>query len=149
MGRFEDVAAIREVLDRYAVGLDRRDWQMVASCFTDDCRADYGRSGRWTDRSSFVAGLAEMHAPIGPTLHRMTNHIIDLDEDRAAAVSYLDAMLKIEHRGFDLLHVAAIYHDGLRLTAGGWKVAERRVETFLWKREHTRSVYPGRPGSVQ
>ncbi len=33
---------IAEVLVRYATGIDRRDWALLRSCFTDDCEADYG-----------------------------------------------------------------------------------------------------------
>ena len=142
MARSDDIAAIREVIDRYALGVDRRDWDMVAGCFTDGCRADYGRSGGWEGRSGFIRALEDMHAPIGPTLHRMTNHVVDVDGDTATAVSYLDALLEVAHRGFDLLHVAAIYSDRLRLTADGWRIAERRVDNYLWRREHTRGTPP-------
>lgn len=42
----QDVA---EVLVRYATGVDRRDWELFRSCFTDDCEADYGDIGHWHD----------------------------------------------------------------------------------------------------
>jgi hypothetical protein len=40
----QDVA---DVLVRYATGIDRRDWALLRSCFTDDCEADYGEIGGW------------------------------------------------------------------------------------------------------
>ncbi len=45
---------IADVLVRYATGIDRRDWTLFRSCFTDDCVADYGDIGVWhgADRSS-------------------------------------------------------------------------------------------------
>ncbi|MCE2463994.1 MAG: nuclear transport factor 2 family protein, partial [Dehalococcoidia bacterium] len=36
-----DRAAIRDVMILYARGLDRRDFDLVRSCFTDDAYADY------------------------------------------------------------------------------------------------------------
>ena len=36
---------IAEVLVRYATGIDRRDWTLFRTCFTDDCDADYGDIG--------------------------------------------------------------------------------------------------------
>ena len=56
-------AAIRDVIDRYAIGLDRRDWELVRTCFAADCLADYGRTGRWTDRETLIDALDE---PPGP-----------------------------------------------------------------------------------
>jgi 3-phenylpropionate/cinnamic acid dioxygenase small subunit len=132
-----DALAIRDVIDRYAAGIDRRDWDMLRNCFTADCKTDYGRSGQWQEREPFVAWLDEIHRDVGPTMHRMSNHQIDVDGDGASATSYLDALLRVEHRGFDLLHVVATYTDELVRTDEGWKIASRRVDDFLWRREST------------
>ncbi len=88
MVHWQDVMEIRAVIDRYGTGIDRRDWESVATCFTDDVQADYGRNGSWTERGPFVQWLDETHRDVGPTLHRLTNHSIDVDGDRAGAVSY-------------------------------------------------------------
>jgi ketosteroid isomerase-like protein len=136
---WQDALAIRTVIDRYGMGIDRRDWELVRSCFTPDCTADYGQSGRWTAREPLVAWLDEIHRDVGPTLHRLTNHQIDVDGDVAAATSYLDALLKVEHRCHDLLHVVATFTDDFVRTGDGWKIAARRVDNFLWRRETTTS----------
>jgi hypothetical protein len=52
---WQDALAIRTVIDRYGTGIDRRHWELVRSCFTLDCTADYGQSGRWTAREPLVA----------------------------------------------------------------------------------------------
>jgi hypothetical protein len=67
MAHWEDVLAVREVIDRYGLGIDRREWDHV------------------------------------------------------------------------LLHVVATYADELVRTDGGWKIASRRVDDFLWRRESTTS----------
>lgn len=131
-----DMLEIRSVIDRYAAGIDRRDWQRFASCFTEDVDADYGRSGRYTSRDEFVAAFDEMHRPMGPTLHRITNHDITVDGDTATAVSYFDAVLHVEHKGFQLLHVIGTYTDGLRRTEDGWRIHRRRAESIVFRREH-------------
>jgi hypothetical protein len=41
--RLEDRVEISEQVIRYAMGVDRRDWQMFADCFTDPIYADYAR----------------------------------------------------------------------------------------------------------
>ena len=66
----EDVA---EVLVRYATGIDRRDWALFRSCFTDDCEADYGAIGGWHAADEITAWMRETHEPCGHTMHRITN----------------------------------------------------------------------------
>lgn len=134
MDHWHDVLAIREVIDRYATAIDRRDWPRLRTCFTPDCTADYGRAGAWTGREPFVAWLEEIHRDVGPTLHRMTNHTVQVDGDAATARSYVDALLRVEHKGHDLLQVAGTYDDELVRTAEGWKITCRRNETVLWRR---------------
>ena len=43
----EDRQDISEVLVRYATGIDRRDWPLFRTVFTDDCELDYGEIGTW------------------------------------------------------------------------------------------------------
>lgn len=54
----------------------------------------------------------------------------------ATATSYVDALLRIEHRGFNVLHVVASYDDELVRIDNGWQIRARRCETYLWRREH-------------
>jgi 3-phenylpropionate/cinnamic acid dioxygenase small subunit len=133
-----DLLAIRDVIDRYAIALDRRDWEHLRRCFTEDCHADYERFGSWTEREPFVAWLDSIHRDLGPTLHRITNHQIEVDGDRAMATSYLDALLQLRQHDQDLLHVVGKYVDELVRTEGGWRISDRRVETF-WRRRESQS----------
>ena len=135
MGVSHDVEAIRAVLDRYATAVDRRDWALMHTCFTEDCCADYGQAGAWTAREPFVTWLDEIHRDVGPTMHRITNHDVHVDGDVARATCYFDALLRVEHRGFDLLHVVGSYVDALVRTPDGWRIADRRTENYLWRRE--------------
>ena len=137
--RWPDVLAIREVLERYASGVDRRDWRSVGTCFAADCFADYGRSDQWQGREAIVDALDVMHREIGPTMHRLSNHTIDVSGDRATGVTYLDAYLKVEHRGFDLCHVLATYHDEFGRTGDGWEISSRRLEVFMRRWEMSKS----------
>ncbi|MFN8028048.1 MAG: nuclear transport factor 2 family protein [Acidimicrobiia bacterium] len=133
---WHDVLAIRAVLDRYASGIDRRDWDLFASCFTEDVVADYGRNGRYDNRNSFVLAFDEMHRPpVGRTLHRITNHDITVTGDTAHAVSYFDAMLEAEHKGFQFLHAIGTYTDELRRGDDGWRISRRVTETVMFRRE--------------
>ena len=47
MTEYEDRLEIAEVLLRYATGIDRRNWSLFRTVFTDDCDLDYGEIGAW------------------------------------------------------------------------------------------------------
>ena len=51
----DEVAQISAVLVRYATAIDSRDWELFRSCFTEDCRFDYGVIGIWSNRKPLHA----------------------------------------------------------------------------------------------
>jgi ketosteroid isomerase-like protein len=134
---WHDILEIRAVLDRYAAGIDRRDWELFATCFTEDVHVDYGRNGVYSSRDPFVEAFDAMHRPpVGATLHRITNHDVTVDGDVAQAISYFDAVLKVEYKGFQLLHAIGTYTDELRRMPDGWRISERKTESVMRRREH-------------
>ena len=51
MTQREDRQDIADVLLRYATGIDRRNWPLFRTAFTEDCELDYGEIGScvvWT-----------------------------------------------------------------------------------------------------
>ena len=124
-----DRLAISDVLIRYATALDGRDWELLASCFTDDATLDYDTSGTY-GRDAFVehcrAGLARMKA----TQHCVTNHVISTDGDRAHSTSYVIAQhVRANDVTFTL---GGTYSDDLVRVGTGWRIASRRFVTS-WK----------------
>ena len=83
----EDERAIMAVLVRYASAIDRRDWTLFATCFTEDVEADYGSITRCRGRNILVDYMARGHATIGPTLHRMSNFVIAGDGTRTTTLT--------------------------------------------------------------
>ena len=124
-----DRLAISDVLIRYATALDGRDWELLASCFTDDATLDYDTSGTY-GRDAFVehcrAGLARMKA----TQHCVTNHVISTDGDRAHSTSYVIAQHVRENDVTFTL--GGTYSDDLVRVGTGWRIASRRFVTS-WK----------------
>ncbi|HXZ62051.1 MAG TPA: nuclear transport factor 2 family protein [Acidimicrobiales bacterium] len=126
---------VGEVLVRYASGIDRRDWGLFRSCFTDDCHAEYGGIGTWDGVESITSFMVEAHAGAGHTLHRMTNIEVELELDveggvgaggqRARAHSYVDVLVMAPD-GVHGVNAAGFYDDELVRTAEGWRIASRR-----------------------
>ena len=124
----QDVA---EVLVRYATGIDRRDWALFRTCFTEDCDADYGDIGHWHGVDEITDWMARTHEPCGYTLHRLTNVAVDAGgDDRVHARSYVDALiLGSDNRSG--VRAAGFYDDELVRTGGEWRIARRRFTSVL------------------
>ena len=116
---------ITDVLVRYATGIDRRDWALFRSCFTDDCEADYGDIGRWQGAEAITDWMARTHEPCGHTLHRLTNLAVTVNGDAATARTYVDALIMFGADGGGT-RAAGYYDDELVRTADGWRIARRR-----------------------
>lgn len=127
----EDERAIIAVLVRYATAIDRRDWPLLASCFAEDVEADYGDIGIWHGRDAIVNHMAEGHAKIGPTLHRLTNFVIAGEGDEARAACYVDALLMRSGCGEMFRQAHGLYEDRLVRSEEGWKIRSRRFVPVL------------------
>jgi ketosteroid isomerase-like protein len=146
--RVEDELAIRRILADYAAFLDGRDWAGYTGLFTAD--------GEWTNANGSHKGaveirrmLEEIVAPDGTSnrteYHIVSNPRIDLDGDRAAAVSrYLFVM-----RGFDggpVPSLAGVYRDEFARQGGGWKIKRRVAEEIMpTSAEWWKIFHPGSP----
>jgi hypothetical protein len=126
-----DRAAIRELMLRYAAGLDRRDFAMVRDCFTTDARAEY--SGRVLEPGvdaiiAHVSGIAALRC----SMHVVANVLIELrgDEAESETYTYTVAYLAEARDGTEMIHVRGLrYRDELvRDPERGWLI-RRRVHT--------------------
>jgi 3-phenylpropionate/cinnamic acid dioxygenase small subunit len=124
------VAAVSEVLVRYATAIDTRDWDLFRTCFTADVKADYGtlptgEALRWDDAETMAAWMETSHGDMGHTLHRITNQRVEGNGDRVTARSYVDALLTTP-AGEIIANAAGYYDDELVHTHDGWRIAARR-----------------------
>lgn len=118
-------AAVTEVLVRYATGIDRRDWDRLRSCFTDDCVADYGSIGIWHSADEITTWMAAAHEPCGNTLHRLTNFEVQASANGATARCYVDAIVMFADNQAGTRTVG-FYDDDLVHDGGRWRIAHRR-----------------------
>jgi hypothetical protein len=121
-----DEQAIIALLTRYATGIDRRDWALFQSCFTDDARIDYGTFGQWSSGAEITAFMREAHDGMGQTLHRLSNFVISAQGNSAVARTYVDALLMPGEAGGDVHRGVGFYDDELLKTGQGWRIRFRR-----------------------
>jgi hypothetical protein len=121
-----DEQEIIALLIRYATGIDRRDWSLFQSCFTQDARTDYGTFGQWASAAQLTAFMQQAHAAVGHTLHRLSNFAIAAQGEGAVARSYVDALLMPGSAGGDVRRGIGYYDDELVKTTQGWRIETRR-----------------------
>jgi SnoaL-like domain len=120
-----DRQEISDLLVRYATGIDRRDWLLFRTVFTDDCRLDYGEIGVWNGVDEVTNFMDQTHAMAGHTMHRLTNQAIAVAGDKASARTYVDAVIMFgdNQAGVNAL---GFYDDEIVRSADGWRIARRR-----------------------
>jgi hypothetical protein len=123
--QLEDRQDISDVLIRYATGIDRRDWALFRTVFTEDCEIEYGGIGTWTGADAITEFMELAHGGAGHTLHRLTNLAIAVDGDRAAARTYIDGLI-IAADNTSGVNAIGYYDDDLVRTATGWQISHRR-----------------------
>ncbi|HEY3996465.1 MAG TPA: nuclear transport factor 2 family protein [Mycobacterium sp.] len=116
---------ISDVLVRYATGIDRRDWPLFRTVFTDDCALDYGEIGTWNGVDAVTEFMQQAHAMAGHTLHRLTNQAIAVDGDKATARTYIDGLIMFKDNDSGV-NTVGFYDDDLVRTGDGWRIARRR-----------------------
>lgn len=138
-----DREAIREVMLRYAAGLDRRDFAMVGACFTADAHAIYGGVDHihGVDRIiAHIQGLLNLKA----SSHFVGNQLIALHGDTADMESYAVAHLIQTRGGQDIMRIRGLrYIDKMVRQDGLWLIADR-IHTCDWMYE-VPVTCPGNP----
>jgi ketosteroid isomerase-like protein len=126
--RLVDEAAIRRLHLEYCRGIDRRDWDLVRSCYHPDA-IDY--HGPFTGGvEQFIEWGKQFTDAVESTTHFVGNQLIDVDGD----VAWHEAYCRAYHRlratpGTPALDwiVNLRYLDRMERRDGVWKIADRLV----------------------
>lgn len=139
-----DRLAIHDVLVRYFIAIDRRDWELTKSCFTPDVYCAYHGfelqgAQKLVDQ---IRGLERLRV----SMHFMGNYRIEVNGDKASSECYCEAHLinptvnpQQEHDHINGLR----YVDQFVRVKGEWKI-RHRVQYRDWNREEVIMVRPPR-----
>ena len=129
-----DRAAISDVVHAYATGLDRRDWGLLRSIFTQKIEMDFRSIGLRPDSydaDDWVRDAAVLFAGFVATQHTSTNHVHDVRGDEATCTSNMQAEHFVAREpddgltdGADRWTIGGYYTNELVRTADGWKLAK-------------------------
>ena len=131
-----DRAEISDVLHRYATGLDRQDWELYRSIFTDEIELDFESVGiragiRRAD--DWVKRARELFAGFTATQHTSSNHVHDIRGDQASCVSNMQAEHFVGAGARDRWTIGGYYTNELVRTPAGWKLRKVTL-TLTWSR---------------
>jgi ketosteroid isomerase-like protein len=124
--------AIRRQIDRYMSAIDRRDFDAVADCFTDDAeifmhvrdgdlsKAEFHRGG-----ASFAKAVRRLER-FKATIHSLANAVIEVNGSAAKADCRVTAWLMGEVDGSERVFLRGVHViEDFALTASGWKISRR------------------------
>ena len=123
--RMLDEQAVRDVVLRYFVGVDRRDVDLISSAYHPDA---VDARGHQTFHGA-TAGpdiLASNRKVMTSTVHHVTSQFVELDGDDARCETYC---LGVHVTGGDKppkrMYTAGRYHDQLQKRDGEWRFVRR------------------------
>jgi len=139
-----DKIAIRGVIDRYAYAMDRRDVELMRSCFTSDADLSY-LSGlrRYAGGDAFADSLLANLEPFGAINHSVSSLNITVDGETAQADMHIFATMVVKADAKVLIRGVRVT-DEYKRTDTGWLVSKRKHEPFLQYEVPTTTIaFPG------
>lgn len=126
-----DVAEIAFVQNSYGIAIDRRDWDMLARCFTVDAMVGFGRPPRVGTRQEFLDWAPAFHDALGQTLHQNSTHHATVHGDSANASCYLHAVL-VAADGGSAQSIYGVYRDEMVRVGNAWHIRRREFRP-VWR----------------
>ena len=126
-----DRIEIQDLLTRYALAIDTKDWTLLDTCFVADAHLDYtstgGKKGPYPEIRKWLADALSRFAV---TMHFIGNTSVRVEGDRARARTYLWNPMGFgkTEGSLDWFAVCANYVDELVRTDHGWRIRERVQE---------------------
>jgi 3-phenylpropionate/cinnamic acid dioxygenase small subunit len=125
-----DRLEIQDLLTRYTVAIDAKDWKLLDTCFTPDAQVDYTATGG--SKGSYPEVRKWLEAALAPfpvTVHYISNSAVKLAGEKATARTYVYNPMGFKNPDGSLhwFTVGAYYVDELVRTPEGWRI-QKRVE---------------------
>lgn len=126
LARLQDTLAICDLLYCYARGVDRRDLDLVRSCFAPDC--SYEGSLASGTIGDMLAALPVAWTRYDTTLHFMSEPQVVIEGESARSETPTVAYHVLPEPGAGLRIVGVRYLDDWTRRDGRWRIAHRRVQ---------------------
>lgn len=127
-----------ETLYRYASAVDRRDWALYRSQFTDTVTVDFssfspGLEPRTVSADDWVAEVIPLFTGLAATQHAMSNPLAMVEGDTAAITMYVQARHVYDPDDPASWYTVGGYYDNTAVRdAGRWLLTGVRL-TVTWR----------------
>lgn len=125
-----DIQEIRRLVERYAFAMDRRNTELMRTCFTPDADLSYFGGLKQFDGNSFADSLVVSLTPFKTVNHSISSIRIEVDGDNATGDMHIFATMMLAESPSVIVRGVHVV-DGYAKTADGWKIAKRRHAPFL------------------
>jgi hypothetical protein len=121
---------ISDLLIRYAMALDARDWSLLRTCFTRSAVAEYGTLGLTCEGVDAIIETCRRElGGLDSSQHLVGNFVVEVNGGEACATSYLHAQhYLVSATGDNTFVVAGTYRDRIARTPEGWRIVHRKLE---------------------
>ena len=127
--------AIIELLNRFGMAIDLRDWDSFRSLFAEEVEFDYSSIGEvaGTLHPDEITNTARQDlGGFQTTQHVITNHQVQLSDDNATCCAHVRAMHFLSNdKGESMLETGGYYNAKLIRIDSNWKIQSWKF-TILW-----------------
>lgn len=127
-----DRESIIDLINRYAIALDTKDWYSLRTCFLADATCEYEGFGEYRGIDAIEMICQQTISPLTASQHLLGNHGVTTRGDEADAVCYVQAQhIRTGSTGGEVFTLGGKYTDLVVRTDDGWQIAHRTLTT-LW-----------------
>ena len=128
----EDIEAIRKLKAKYFRCLDKRLWDEMADCFTEDAAADFGPDMQFQGRTAILQFLKQIILDSFLEVHQGHNAEIDIASDTTAYGIWELFNYLIHQESNSRLLLGSFYEDEYVKEHGKWKIRSTK-EVYIFK----------------
>jgi len=129
----QDESEIIRAVNLYGFAVDTQAWDLFDQVFTENVDADYSETSHWHDLATFKSDFEGYHDAFDGTQHTMMSHLVNVNGDRANAMTYATwRLIRLGLAGGDFWEGTGWYDDELVRTGQGWRISTRVCRIIWW-----------------
>ena len=130
--RDDGAIAVHNVMHRYALAIDTKDWDALGGVFADEVVTDFRSFGAQDvfrgSGSDWVAQVSATISGMDATQHLMGNHLYAIEDERAVGTTYIQARHVCRNDlGGDVYTVGGHYDVQMVRVDDEWKISEYAI----------------------